>query len=252
MARNESFPAIVLRSREQGESNRLITLFSASSGILDVFLFGGPKSKLRSLAAPYHCGRAWVYYDPVRDSRKLSDFDPSDTYPGIREKLKSSMHAALWAELLIRSRAGAGDFEHAFVLLLACLSGLDKLEEEDCAYASYVFLWRYAGLLGSRPQMQSCGICAGHIREDRVEYYSIGQASFLCPDCGAEEGIRLINIGPGLRRYLERIADLEPSQALRLRLDSEGRRACQALVFALAKEMAQGSLNALDMGEGLL
>jgi DNA repair protein RecO (recombination protein O) len=254
MGRSSTFPAVILRSREYGESNRLITLFSADQGILDALLYGGPKSKLKSLAAPYHSGRAWIYYDPVRDSRKLSDFDPESTYPGIRSRLRPSLHAALWAEILIRSRAGGSDFEHSFLLMVNCLKALDALPEDDAPYATFVFLWEYAGLLGLRPDPRACASCAGLIASDGVEYYSIHDGAFLCGDCRSDEDAQgaFIAVPPGVARYLERIALINGTEAMRLRLDEKGRLACQRLVFALARRIAEGELNALETGEGLL
>lgn len=253
MGRSSSSPAIILRSREYGESNRLITLFCADQGIMDAVLYGGPKSKLRSLASPYHSGRAWLYYDPVRDSRKLADFDPESTYPGLRSKLRASLNAALWAELLIRSRAGGSDYERSFVLLLDCLKALDGLPDEESAYASFVFLWRYSGLSGTRPEIGVCSRCAGLISQDGVEYYSVREGAFFCRACREEEGdAAFLSVPPGVSRYLSRIAEGDPGEAFRLRLDSGGKAACRGLCFALAREMAEGGLNALEMGEGLL
>jgi len=254
MGRSSTFPAVILRSRECGEANRIITLFSADQGIVDALLYGGPKSKLKSLASPYHSGRAWIYYDPVRDSRKVSDFDPESTYPGIRARLRPALHAALWAELLIRSRAGGSDFEHAFLLLVNCLKALDDMDEDDAPYASFVFLWGYSGLLGLRPDPRDCSSCAGQIPADGVEYYSIQEGGFVCGSCRSEEGANgaFIPVPPGVARYLERLSETDVSQALRLRLDEKGRVACQKVAFALARRMAEGELNALETGEGML
>jgi DNA repair protein RecO (recombination protein O) len=252
MGRNESFPAVILRSRALGESNRVITLLGADRGIAEAVLYGGPKSKLKSLAVPYHSGRAWIYFDPVRDSRKLSDFDPESTYPGVREKLSCGMNAALWAELLIRSRAGGSDFEYVFLLTVDCLKALEGLAEEDAVYASFAFIWRYSGLLGLRPDPGTCLSCAGHIRENEVEYYSVREGGFICAECRAEESQAGIPVPPGVRRYLGRVSELRADEAARLRLDSGGKASCKALVLAMARRMAEGELSVLETGEGML
>lgn len=257
MGRSSTSPAVVLRSREYGETNRLITLFCADQGIQDAILYGGPKSKLRSLASPYHSGRAWLYYDPVRDSRKLADFDPESTYPGLRSKLRSALNAALWAELLIRTRGGGSDYERTFLLLVDSLKALDAAAEDDAIYATFVFLWRFAGLSGIRPEPGTCASCAGLIAPDGVEYYSVSEGVFLCGECRSEDdGGAFLAVPPGVSRYLSRIASEDASEdggdAFRLRLDERGRAACRKLAFALARLAAEGELNALEMGEGLL
>ncbi|MDE6773771.1 MAG: recombination protein O N-terminal domain-containing protein [Treponemataceae bacterium] len=60
MSRNTAQEAIILSTRLTGESNRSVTLFSAEDGIFYATLFGGPKSRLRSLVVPFNRGTVWL------------------------------------------------------------------------------------------------------------------------------------------------------------------------------------------------
>ncbi|MFZ4618160.1 MAG: hypothetical protein ACOYM2_18435, partial [Rectinemataceae bacterium] len=63
--RNQVHEVLALRMKEVPSGARVLTMMSAESGIIEAFIFGGPKSKLRSLASPWGAGRAFLYHDPV-------------------------------------------------------------------------------------------------------------------------------------------------------------------------------------------
>jgi DNA repair protein RecO (recombination protein O) len=252
-SRNVSADCVVLRARDSGSGNRVVTLMTAEHGVIDALMYGGGKSKLRSLAAPYHEGRAWIYRDPVRDSNKLSDFDAKDAHEGARSGLSRSLHAALWAEILIRVRGGGADFSGPLGLLRTCLKALDSFGEEEAAYASIVFIWELAGLMGLRPDARSCARCPGVLSWDGVECFSPRDGAFICRECAAEareSGIQAVPAGTG--KYLARAAELGAEGALRLRMDAVSREAAKRVSWALARRLAEGELNTLAMGEGIL
>jgi DNA repair protein RecO (recombination protein O) len=56
MPRNHTYTALILRVRPSGESHREVWFLSAEEGILRATVFGGPKSRLRSQAAPFTRG----------------------------------------------------------------------------------------------------------------------------------------------------------------------------------------------------
>ncbi|MDR1286997.1 MAG: recombination protein O N-terminal domain-containing protein, partial [Treponema sp.] len=108
MARSFIYSALVLRVRSSGESNREAFFLTAEEGLVRATVFGGPKSKLRAHVAPFHRGTLWVYHDPVRDSRKVSDFDVQLWRPGIRESYERTMAASSLAETILAAYGGGG------------------------------------------------------------------------------------------------------------------------------------------------
>ncbi|HET7838685.1 MAG TPA: recombination protein O N-terminal domain-containing protein, partial [Rectinemataceae bacterium] len=146
-SRNPVYEALVLRSRESPAGDRILTLMSSELGLVDAFVFGGPKSRLRSLASPYASGRAFVYLDPVKDFRKLSDFEVIDSFPAIREDLDRLWAAGLVAEILIKTSGGGGDYPEVFALARDTLHGLDASPPGRAAYPIVLFCWRLVYLL---------------------------------------------------------------------------------------------------------
>ena len=89
-------------------------------------MFGGGKSKLRSLASPWHYGTAWIYRDTAKGLIKLTDFDPLREYQGIRGNLDSIAAASFVSEFMIATSALGGDWADALSLVSSALSAFDE------------------------------------------------------------------------------------------------------------------------------
>jgi len=153
MSRSFTYSALTLRVKHSGESNREAWFLSAEEGIIRATVFGGPKSKLRSLVAPFHEGKLWIYHDPVRDSRKVSDFDVQSWRPGIRELYERAMTADAVAETILASHGGGGNWEEAVKLAGSVLDSLDKANAAACPILAIYFFWHWAQILGIRPEI---------------------------------------------------------------------------------------------------
>jgi DNA repair protein RecO (recombination protein O) len=148
-----TYSALVLRVRPTGEANREAWILTAEAGVLRATVFGGPKSKLRAHVAPYHRGKLWIYLDPVRDSRKITDFDVQSWKPGIRESYERAAVAAAIAETILAAYGGGDSWGEAFALADASLEALEAADAGGCERVFIYFLWKWAGLLGIRPDL---------------------------------------------------------------------------------------------------
>ena len=246
-ARNLVYDALILRARESPGGSRILTLMTAQAGLVDVFVFGGPKSKLRSLAAPYASGRAFVYLDPVKDFQKLSDFDVRDSYPAIREDLERLWSAGLVAELLIKTSGGGGDYPQVLELALDCLAALEGSRKENAEAPILIFIWRLVNLLGIGPDPTACAICGAELRPSLGGAYSFALESFLCPSCEASAE-RIVPLGTGALRWLSRSLELSFAEAERLVLLPETVETLKSLLFGLARRAAETPLASLASG----
>jgi DNA repair protein RecO (recombination protein O) len=251
-ARNLVYEALALRARESPGGSRILTLMTAESGLVDVFVFGGPKSKLRSLAAPYAAGRAFVYLDPVKDFQKLSDFEVRESFPALRENLDRLWSAGLVAELLIKTSGGGGDYPRILDLALRCLAALDSCLPSAFEPPLLLFLWRFVELLGIGPDPSSCSGCGTELRPSKVGpdflgAYSFALEGFLCPSC-ASRAERVLHLGVGAFRWLIRSLELDYDEALRLVILPETLRTLKILLFSLARAAAETPLASLDAG----
>lgn len=259
-SRNLVYRALALRARESPRGDRILCLMTAEEGLQDVFVFGGPKSKLRSLAAPYSAGRAFVYRDPVKEYCKLGDFEVLEPFSGLRECLRKIWAAGLVAEFLQKTSGGGGEFPLVLDLSLDALRGLEALPEEKADYPILLYLWRMLGLLGLGPDTASCASCGADLEPRTAQTYSPQASGFLCPACARAESSRELGwhesgdlgISAGARRWLDRAAELPFSEALRAGLDASSLDGLKSMMFHLAKKAAEGPLATLQSGVGIL
>lgn len=183
MSRTLIREVLVLSVRASGEANREATLLSAEEGILRATVFGGPKSKLRAHIAPFHSGRMWLYHDPVRDSLKVTDFDVRSWRPRIRELLERSWAASAVMDTIRSSHGGGGSWPEALFLAGETLDAIELADAEGAASVLVRFLWKWADLLGGRPEMDACGACACRLADDEVVWYFRRETAFRCRRC---------------------------------------------------------------------
>ncbi|MFP3042883.1 recombination protein O N-terminal domain-containing protein [Treponema primitia] len=222
-----TYSALILRVRSSGESNREAWILTSEEGILRATVFGGPKSKLRAHVEPYHRGTLWIYRDPVRDSRKITDFDVQSWKPGIRESYERSAAAAAIAETVLAGYGGGGSWEEAFNLADASLGALETADEPCCTRIFIHFLWHWAEILGIRPDLDETNANACEGRENGISWDTV----FL---------------GPGARRWLAVVRDLDPAQMTRYTLDGVSVRQARAFVTNILGDVLGKRLGTWD------
>jgi DNA repair protein RecO (recombination protein O) len=244
MRRSFSSPALVLRVRPSGESNREAFFLSANEGILRATLFGGPKSRLRSHVSPFNSGILFTYRDPAKDFRKVSDFDVRSWRPGLRERYERSEAASRIAGTILAGHGGGGAFAEALALADAALDALETAGEDVCERIVLHFLWNWAALLGIRSvrpggneawRCASCGADPGGASYGGDTYGSavwfVPGEGFLCGACvSPAAGVVL---GPGGRRWLLAVEDRGPSELARYGLDAVSLGELKALMDCL-------------------
>jgi len=225
MPRAFTYSALTLRVKASGESNREAWFLTAEEGLIRATVFGGPKSRLRAQVAPYHGGTLWIYHDPVRDSRKVSDFDVQSYRTGIRELWERAMTAGAVAETILSSRGGGGSWSEAAELAGTVLDLLDGADAALCSRIAAYFLWHWARILGVKPELSACASCARELKQDESLWYSVNKEALFCEKCSQimanEEGERAdFRLGAGGRLWLQRIESLPASALTRISLDT--------------------------------
>jgi DNA repair protein RecO (recombination protein O) len=209
MPRTFTYTALVLRTRPSGESNREAWFLTAEEGLLQATVFGGPKSRLRSHVASFHSGPLWIYRDPVRDSRKVTDFDVQNWRPGLREQYDRTMAADALAETILHSHGGGGNWKAAFTLAGGTLDALEEAADRQCLPILLHFFWNWLDTLGLRPEV-------------------------------------LPPLNAGARRWLASVEDLEPRLLPRYTLDTASLGQLKAALTLLLTEALGRRLSTWD------
>ena len=220
MSRSYSCIALCLRVKPSGESNREAWFLSGEEGIFRATVFGGPKSRLRSQVAPFHEGMIWIYHDPVKDSRKVTDFDVSVWRPGLREMYERSMAADAIAGTILATHAGGGNWKTALELAGDSLDCMEKSGKKPYKRILLHFLWAWTGFLGLRNELKVCADCACDVPDNGILWYDPKEGSLYCKNCiGLNHIDTEIMLGPGARRWLMTTGDMSFTEAQRYNLD---------------------------------
>ena len=220
--------AIILNLKPTGENNNSVTLITPDKGIIYATLYGGPKSKLRSLVAQWHSGKIWLYDNPEKKQTKISDMEVLNYHESFGRDLFKMYAASLAAELAIKTRC-AGSPEQCFKLISGFLDGMELCDEEQSRLGLIRFLWRYLALMGVQPEADTERAFA----PEAVSYYNG-------------------NISSQAVEYLTAISHLEPSKVRQLSVSKDTYCELKDFVFHLISSNIGAELNTIKTGIGIL
>ncbi len=220
--------AVVLRSRNLGEADKIVTLFTYERGKVDAVAKGvrRPRSRLLGVTQIFTHGRYLLYerrsLDTISQGEMVRSFLP------LREDLHRMAHASYVAELLDRTTELNDRHPRLFPLLLMVMEMLSS--GDQLALTTRYFELQLMQELGFRPHLTDCVRCGG---KDAASF-SIEAGGLLCDGCrGADPAaVRLDQESLGVMRYMAR------SEPARLRVLRPSRRALQTLEDVLPKYCA--------------
>lgn len=246
--------AVILNVKDSGENNRTVTLLSPQTGLFYATLFGGPKSRLRSLVQNFNTGNIWIYDDEVKKKCKITDFEGTSFHLSFSTDIYKIMAASLAAELVIKTKC-AGENEKAFVLLTAFLDGLEATSGDEARLGTLRFLWRYLTLMGLERNVSECADCgAGLFTQTEDCAYIEKYGAFVCPECKGYhtgENISCVMDRHGLV-YLGAINSLPPGQVRRISLPADSAYKMKQFVYHVIGELLDIRLNTLEAAKGIL
>jgi len=194
--------AIVLKRRDMGEADRLLTCFTRERGKLTLLGKGVRKPASRKAGhVELFChsrflvarGRTW---DIVTQAEAINQF------PALREDLLRTAYAYCVAELLDRVTQEQDENVAMFDLLLETLGRLSAAREGRIP--TRFFELHLLSLAGFRPELFACLECGEPI-QPAANYFHYAKGGVLCRRCGGEiNGSRKISL-PALKvlRYMQ-------------------------------------------------
>ncbi len=254
MQRSFSTPCLILGIKNTGENNSKISLLTPQRGILYAILYGGPKSRMKSLVSQFNIGKIWLYENPEKDQIKITDFEVSSYHNSFSQSLFKMFAASLVCELAIKTQC-AGSNESTFKLLSGFLDGMELCNEEQSRLGLLRYLWRYIELLGIQPQTHACSMCGksfidSQIEKQEISYYNYIENCFVCSSCNSQESAFKIN--NSAIQYLTGITVLSPSESRKLKIDKNTYEQIKHIVFFLIQNNLDLKLNSIETGMGIL
>ena len=172
--------AIILRSRDYSESDRLITFFTKDQGQLTGIAKGARRSKKRFVHTLEPLSYVWITY-AERSTSGLVRIDASElknAYAELRSDIARLGYASLGCEMVLEISPEREANPALFALLNHYLKQLQH--GADPENTSLLFQIRLLGISGYGPNLQSCVRCGLKLLEGENWFFSVYQGGLLC------------------------------------------------------------------------
>ena len=237
--------AIVLRSMDLGEADRVLTVLTPRLGKLRVVAKGvrRPRSRLGGGLEPF--SDVHLVLAVGRTFDVVTQTSLEDPHLGLRNDLHSTAAAWYLVELADRFCEGAADSHGAFVLLAQGLAALDASPNEVAR--EVVARWYELALLdamGFRPELARCLECGAEIGPEGNVFSPVG-GGVLGPECAhaAHAGARVAPDALKVMRHLQRS---RLTEVLRLQLPPSVQREVERHLHATISATLERELRSRD------
>jgi DNA repair protein RecO (recombination protein O) len=237
--------AIILRTRDYRESDRLITFFSRSQGQLTGIAKGARRSKKRFVHTLEPFSHVLITYAD-RSSSGLVRIDASELKNGfieLRNEVARLGYASLCCEVVLEISPERQANPTLFTLLYQFLNELERREEPESS--SFLFLLRMLSLSGYAPNLLSCRRCGRHSTSSQSWYFSISQGGLLCED--HRQGGKVYRVSLGTVMLLRQAQQLPLAKVWRLRFHRQSRDECRFLLLDLVRHHLEKDLKSLRL-----
>lgn len=227
--------AIVIRHRDFGEADRIITLFTPEHGKIRAIAKGVRRSRSKSAGHLDLFTRCMVLVARGRNLDIVTQAQALEYFPAFRTDLAAAGYAHYLAELL--DSFVPDDLPNAQLYALLQTS-LRRLNEEPLPLGIRAFEVALLDLSGYRPELHTCLGCGKQIVPEE-NHFSSALGGVLCPACAGQDPAAMPISIPALKllRHLqtgpERVLTLQSVDA-RLGREVES-RIHEYLIYRLEK-----------------
>jgi len=236
--------AIVLRSMDLGEADRVLTVLTPRLGKLRVIGKGirRPRSRLGGGLEPFSDVQLVLAVGRTFDV--VTQVAVADPHLGLRDDLEATAAAWYVVELADRFCEGSADSHGPFVLLAQALSALDA--PAGVIARETVNRWFELHLLdvtGFRPELTRCLQCGAEIAPDGNTFSPVG-GGVIGPECTPAPDAR--RISADALKVLRHLQRSELTEVLRLGLRPTVHREVERLLHATVSAILERELRSRD------
>jgi DNA repair protein RecO (recombination protein O) len=184
-------PAIVLRQRKLGDTDKILTLYTANLGKLDAVAKGVRKSKSRLAGHVEPLTQATFLLAKGKSLDIVTQVETIESFQPLRDDLDRLSRALYACELLDKFTEPHADNFGLYRLLLDTLRRLMTEPNVDTPLRFYeMSLLKDAGYT---PELEECVVCRERLRAV-TNYWTAGGGGVVCPNClGDEASVRPIS-----------------------------------------------------------
>lgn len=218
---------IVLRSRNFGEADRVLVLYSEELGKFEAVVKGARRQRSRFVGntLPFNYLEGLFFTGKNLDS--LSQVELVHSFSALREDLTRFAYASFWVELIdgfLPERQETGEL---FRFLLAAFIVLEKTGEPEMI--NLAFQARILKYLGYQPELNYCA-CCGESPESK-QLFSAEAGGLVCRGC-SNQFRDLAPVNPELLNWFNLLGETDLREVNRLNIEKMNRHKLFALLSA--------------------
>ena len=172
-------PAIILKRRTFGESDRLLTVLTADYGKLDVIAKGARKPTSTKTGHVELFTKVDMLVNRGRNLDIAAQVEMTEPFLPLREDLQRGAYANYAAELLDRfTMLGEDDFQSLFTLIEQTFERL--CHDDDIRLIIRYYELRLLDIAGFRPELNRC-VLSGEAIQPEDQFFSFTEGGVVSP-----------------------------------------------------------------------
>lgn len=221
--------AIVIKTLDYGESDRIITFYTSDFGKIKGIAKGAKRSRRRfSNALELFTHSRLIFFDKRESGLvRIEGCDIVSTFPTIREDIRKIAFGCYLVELVDEMTAEREPNPHLFSTVTAFLSLLNEGQAE--AQILRIFEARLLSLLGYRPELTRCLRCGETLERAGQAHFSVTKGGLLCGKCSQGYG-DLIPASLGTAKILHLAMEMDLSKVGRLKFTKQALQEGEAIL----------------------
>lgn len=236
--------AIILSTRDHGESDRLISFISQHKGRLKGFAKGARKSRRRFVNAFEPFSVVALKYLERKGGLWIESSKLLEPFLDLRYDLERWSYAALATELVLELVPEGEPNGEVFSLLKETYLRLS--EERDSVNVLLLFLFRFLDLMGYLPALDGCTVCGRPVAQRARWAWAFSRGFFACAE-HAPQAQDHIPLDLGTVMLIRKARQLPLEKMWRLHFTRDRRSSLLEVVLDWVREQIRKDLNSLRM-----
>jgi DNA repair protein RecO (recombination protein O) len=222
--------AVILRARDFGEADRLLTMFTLVEGKITAKVRGARKPRSRLAGATLPLSHVEVMLWQGRSNiALLTQAVARDSYSPLRDDLHRLALASLAAELVDLMSEERIASPPTFVALLETMAMISYGEAPQLA--TYAFALRLLRTAGLAAPVGACAGCGRTVATADGWTWASDQAVLLCAECAGTGGFPVLPVRLDTLAALRQLSDGTTRSVAALRVDAAVARQLRAIVW---------------------
>jgi DNA repair protein RecO (recombination protein O) len=181
-SRTRRTQAVILRRRDHGDADRILTVFTPQEGKLDLIAKGTRKTSSRKAGHLEPFTHVNLLVAQARTWDIITEVTTLESFGGLRASLERISQASYACELIDIFGESADDSRELWEMMLLALREIDRGQRDPQLFLRW-FELHLLSLAGFQPELFHCLGCGEEIRPE-ANVLSLAEGGIYCPRCG--------------------------------------------------------------------